>query len=192
MNYKRKTHRLANWDYGSDGVYFITICCFDKQSYLGTVCNKKVVLSEIGAISSSYWLEIPDHFPHVKLDEFIIMPNHVHGIIILDKTIALKRHEALQVQSDDSVVPFNGISPMQGPTKNINCFSQPIKNSLSVILNQYKSSVKRWCNKNGFIKFQWQSRFYDQILHNENALEKVREYIHSNPENWLEDDLYQS
>jgi REP element-mobilizing transposase RayT len=185
MNYERKPHRLTNWDYSSDGIYYITICCFEKHSYLGTVCNNNVDLSEIGAISSGYWVDIPNHFPHVKLDEFIIMPNHIHGILILDKSIALNRLDV-----PDYEVPCHGIIPQQ--RKNINCFSQPIKNSVSVIINQYKSSVKRWCNKNGFTNFQWQSRFYDQILHNEIALEKVREYIHNNPQNWLEDDLYQS
>jgi len=182
---ERKLHRLTNWDYSSDGIYYITICCFEKRSYLGNVCNNKVTLAEIGAISSVYWHEIPNHFPHVKLDEFIIMPNHIHGILILDKSIVSTRHGALlKVHSYDN--------KQQGSAKDINRFSQPIKNSVSVIINQFKSSVKRWCNKNGFTNFQWQSRFYDQILQNEIALEKVREYIHNNPRNWLEDDLYQS
>jgi putative transposase len=69
-------------------------------------------------------------------------------------------------------------------------FSRPIKNSVSVIINQYKSSVKRWCNKNAYHDFQWQTRFYDQILHEEIAIDKIREYIHNNPRNWKEDELY--
>ena len=74
--------------------------------------------------------------------------------------------------------------------KNINQFSKPVKNSVSVIINQYKSSVKRWCNKNGFDQFQWQSRFYDQILHDENSIDMIREYIYNNPKNWIGDELY--
>jgi putative transposase len=76
------------------------------------------------------------------------------------------------------------------PNQNINQFSKPVKNSVSVIINQYKSSVKRWCNKNGFDHFQWQSRFYDQILYDENSIDNIKIYINNNPKNWKEDDLF--
>ena len=78
----------------------------------------------------------------------------------------------------------------QKSNQNINQFSKPVKNSVSVIVNQYKSSVKRWCNKNGFDHFQWQGRFYDEILHNENTIYNTREYIYYNPRNWTADELY--
>ncbi|MBE0652757.1 MAG: transposase [Bacteroidales bacterium] len=73
---------------------------------------------------------------------------------------------------------------------NNNQFSKPVKNSISVIINQYKSSLKRWCNKNGFIFFQWQSRFYDHIVSNENSIDHIRNYIRSNPANWSSDELF--
>jgi putative transposase len=76
------------------------------------------------------------------------------------------------------------------PNQNINQFSKPVKNSVSVIINQYKSSVKRWCNKNRLDHFQWQARFYDQILYNEGSIDNIREYINNNPKNWTEDELY--
>lgn len=72
----------------------------------------------------------------------------------------------------------------------INQFSKPLKNSVSVIVNQYKSSVKRWCNENGHSQFKWQSRFYDHILHEENSIDNVLEYIYNNIRNWKDDDLY--
>ena len=128
-----------------------------------------MILSEIGLVARQLWYEIPQHFQHVKLDEFIIMPNHIHGIIILDYSL---------------------VGPRHGMAHNTNQFSHPVKNSVSVIINQYKSSVKRWCNKNGFIDFQWQSRFYDRILRNEEAMKTVRDYIFHNPGNWQNDDLY--
>jgi putative transposase len=177
MNKERKHIRLIDWDYSSEGVYFITICCKDRQFFFGKIEDNKMILSEIGLIASKYWLEIPDHFPHVKLDEFIVMPNHLHGILFLDYSLVGPRHGvALQLN--------------QGSNQNNNQFSKPVKNSVSVIINQYKSSVKRWCNKNGYIHFQWQSRFYDQILHSENSIDFTREYIYNNPRNWIEDELY--
>ena len=92
MKKERKHIRLTDWNYSSEGVYFITICCHDRQSYFGRINNNKIILSEIGLIASQYWLEIPDHFLHVKLDEFVVMPNHIHGILIFDYSLAGTRH----------------------------------------------------------------------------------------------------
>jgi putative transposase len=92
MNRDRKHIRLTDWDYSSEGIYFITICCQDRQSFFGKIKDNVMILFEIGLIASQYWLKIPDHFPHVKLDEFVVMPNHIHGIIILDYSLAGPRH----------------------------------------------------------------------------------------------------
>ncbi len=89
---ERKLLRLKNWDYSKDGVYFITICCHNKQKFFGNICNDHFTLSKIGEISTQYWHEIPEHFSHVKLDEFVIMPNHIHGLIILDHSLVGPRH----------------------------------------------------------------------------------------------------
>ena len=173
MKKERKHIRLSDWDYSSSGIYFITICCHNRQPFLGRIIKNEINYSKIGLIALQYWLAIPEHFPDVKLDELIIMPNHIHGILILNNRSAVgTRH---------------GVSRL-----NRNQFAKPIKNSVSVIINQYKSSVKRWCNKNGFNDFKWQSRFYDRIVHNENSIDRIREYIRNNPNNWKEDDLNNS
>jgi putative transposase len=193
MNRERKHIRLSDWDYSSEGIYFITICCQNRQVFLGKISDNQMNHSEIGSIASKYWLEIPDHFPHVKLDEFVVMPNHIHGIIILDYSIVGPRHGvALQTRTMGDVGSCHGMTlpARREPNQNINQFSKPVKNSVSVIINQYKSSVKRWCNKNGLGHFQWQSRFYDQILYDENSIDNIREYIYNNPGNWEQDELY--
>ena len=82
----RKPIRLKNWDYSSPGYYFVTICTKDHQHFFGVVVDNKMQLSQIGKIAENCWQEIPHHFQHVKLDEFIFMPNHVHGILILTDT----------------------------------------------------------------------------------------------------------
>jgi len=134
-------------------------------------------LSEIGVVASRCWFEIPYHFSHVKLDEFVVMPNHTHGIMILDYSIVGTRHGVTQPSK-------------QGSHQNLNQFSKPVKNSVSVIINQFKSSVKRWCNKNESNYFEWQPRFYEQILRNENSVDQIREYVYTNPKHWIEDELY--
>jgi putative transposase len=192
MYNKRKHHRLKDWDYSSEGVYFLTICCKDKLSHFGSICNNQIILSKVGTISSKYWLDIPNHFPQVKLQEFVIMPNHIHGLLILDYSGVGPRHGvALHSSVKNIVGSCHGMTLQSKELKqNRNQFSKPLKNSISVIINQYKSSVKRWCNKNGFDQFQWQSSFYDQILYNENSIDSIREYICNNPRNWTQDELY--
>jgi len=152
-----------------------------------------MIFSELGSIASQYWLEIPQHFPHVKLDEFVIMPNHIHGILILDYSLVGTRHGvSLQSTPNDIVGSCHGMTlpSKHEPKQQVNQFARSIKNSVSVIINQYKSSVKRWCNKNGLVLFNWQTRFYDEIIHNESSIDGIREYIHNNPENWITDELY--
>jgi putative transposase len=193
MNNERKNIRLSSWDYSFEGAYFTTICCKDRHSFFGEIKDNKMILSEIGLIVSKYWLEIPDHFSHVKLDAFVVMPNHIHGILILDYSLVGTRHGvSLLSPSYNNVGPCYGMAlpARQESGRQINRFSKPVRNSVSVIINQFKSSVKRWCNKNGFNNFQWQSRFYDQILHNENSIDIIRGYIFNNPRDWFEDDLY--
>jgi putative transposase len=174
---ERKHIRLKGWSYSSEGTYFITICCKDRHNYFGTVNNEEMAKSDIGKISSNFWSEIPDHFPHVKLDVFVVMPNHIHGILTLDYSLVGLCH-------DMTLHPTG-----QDRNHKTNKFGKPIKNSVSVIINQYKSSVKRWCNTNGFNSFEWQSRFYDQILTNEESIENIREYIRNNVKNWSIDEL---
>ena len=177
MDNERKKIRLDDWDYSTEGVYFITICCHNRELSFGFIDKNKVIFSEIGNIALQCWMEIPKHFSHVKIDEFVIMPNHIHGIIMLDYSRVGPRH-GMTLQSKHN------------RDEKINKFSKPVKNSVSVIINQFKSSVKRWCNQNGYANFKWQSRFYDQILHTEKSIDAIREYIHLNPVNWQEDDLF--
>ncbi len=83
--YRVPSARLQNWDYGRNAAYFVTICTADREHYFGKIENEEMILSEIGKNAYECWLEIPEHFPFVKLDVHVVMPNHVHGIIVIDK-----------------------------------------------------------------------------------------------------------
>lgn len=88
MNSSQRKHiRLRDFDYSSENAYFITICIKDRKQFFGTVENEVMYASPIGKIAETYWTEIPLHHPHVVLDEFVVMPNHVHGILILDYSV---------------------------------------------------------------------------------------------------------
>ena len=84
QKFRIESTRLSNWDYSNAAMYFLTICTKNKYPYFGNVFNDTVHLSMLGTVAYNCWLSIPTHFPHAMLDEFIIMPNHVHGIITID------------------------------------------------------------------------------------------------------------
>src|SRR5258708_33203920 len=85
--YRIPSARLQTWDYGSNAAYFTTICTTNREHFFGEIMNGIMQLSEIGKIANQFWIEIPNHFPFVILDEFIVMPNHIHGIIVIDRPV---------------------------------------------------------------------------------------------------------
>jgi putative transposase len=164
--YRIPSTRLSNWDYGSQGLYFITICTKDKIPYFGDVILEHSSETQniaslqdtpIGAIARQNWLDIPKHFDFIELDEFVMMPNHIHGIIYINKP--------------------------EKETWDINKFGIQSRNLASAIRG-YKASVKTFATKND-IEFQWQSRYHDRVIRNEEEYRNMRQYIFENPESWL-------
>lgn len=84
--YRIPSARLQNWDYGANGAYFITICTKEMKHFFGEVADKKMNLNAVGELAEEYWIEILQHFPYIELGNFQIMPNHMHGILIIDKS----------------------------------------------------------------------------------------------------------
>ena len=117
-------------------------------------------------------MEIPDHFKHIELDEFVVMPNHIHGIIIINDN-------RRGVRSNAPTEPNNNINPE-------NYFSQisPQSGTLGVIIRAYKSSVTRWCRKNNYDQSIWQRNYYEHIIRNDKELYEIRKYIINNPMKW--------
>lgn len=178
--YRIPSARLAGWDYSDDGAYFITICTGNRKHFFGECKNRKMKLSTAGAIVQGFWYEIPRHFPFVTLAEFVVMPNHIHGILILDKA----NH------SEHSKLPT--ISTEDAPKKD-NLFSKisPKAGSISVIIGSYKSICTKHINLVfSDIDFEWQERFWDNIIKDEAAFENISNYIRNNPENWNGDKFF--
>jgi putative transposase len=171
MNYNRQSHdrksiRLKDYDYSFPGWYYVTICTKNFASMFGKVKNGKVVHNQLGKIATKYFEEIPEHFDNAEIDECIIMPNHAHGIIIINDAVGTRDRVSLR--------SFGSVS----------------KGSLSIIINQYKGSVIRIARKNGYNEFSWQSRFYEHIIRNDNDLHRKRTYIRNNPLKWELDEYY--
>lgn len=165
----RRSIRLKDYNYADYGAYFVTLCTKNKQCIFGEIKEGKVRLSALGAITKNCWLQIPQHFSDVILDVFVIMPNHVHGILWINNS----------QKSGDEVRRFGNI----------------VASSLSSIVRSYKAAVTKEinliCNQTG-TSLVWQRNFYEHIIRDENALEKIRKYIAENPLNWQKDPDYSS
>ena len=149
--------------------------------------RQEMILNNAGKIADRCWLEIPEHFPDAVLHEYIVMPNHVHGIIELKWDDSVRTSHVMSVP-DNSDIPVGTSHVMS--QRNHNQFSKPIPGSISVIIQQYKSSVTRFVNKNNISHFRWQRNYYEHIIRNKQSYEKIADYIINNPKNWKEDNFF--
>lgn len=165
--YRIESIRLKGHDYGSDGAYFITICTHRKRNFFGFITEGIVYLSEIGLLAKKFWEEIPIHFPHAILDEFVIMPDHMHGIIILKS-------------SSPSGVMNNICDGERGVEK-----IQPKPGSIPVIVGSFKSVVTKFARKMN-ADFRWQTGYHDWVIRSSEHLQNTRKYVLDNPYVWSE------
>jgi REP element-mobilizing transposase RayT len=186
--YRIPSARWRDWDYGANAAYFVTICTAHRQLFFGQISDAEMIRSEIGQIAHEYWLQIPEHFPFVVSDQFVIMPNHVHGIIVINKP-------------DHDVQPVSAVTPVRmAAVETLHATSLPCENefmhsispkshSLSAIMRSYKSAVTKYAGMNN-IPFAWQTRFHDRVIRNHAEWQRTAEYILTNPQNWKDDEFY--
>ena len=200
--YRISSARLQHWDYGSDALYFVTICTQNREHYFGEIADGKMQLSETGKMANRFWFEIPNHFPFVELGEFVVMPNHVHGIIIIDKTGydggigdgtigGVSNGAIVETQNFASLPPNppqNPNSPQNPPPTRGNIFG-PQSQNLASIIRGYKIGVTKFARNNN-VPFSWQSRFHDHIIRNHESFVRISDYIINNPVNWQDDKFY--
>lgn len=189
--YRIKSARLPNWDYGSNGMYFITICTQNREHFFGDIIDGKMQLNEIGELAQKYWNEIPQHFPFVKLGEFVVMPNHTHGILIINKMdddISVTTTTTVETLRCNASTPnaMSSPNPISSSKNQKMANISPKPGSISTIIRSYKSVL----TKNARLinpDFGWQSRFHDHIIRNDKSYQNISNYIINNPINWNED-----
>jgi len=166
----RRSIRLANYDYSQTGAYFITLCIQNRQCLFGQIMEGEMELNEYGQIVQAEWLKTAQIRTNLVMDEFIAMPNHVHGIIVINNPRRGTMHRA--------------------PTPIIEQFGKPVSNSIPTIIRGFKSAVTTRINKmrNTPAIQVWQRNYYEHVIRNEIDLEEIREYIQKNPLKWLEDE----
>ncbi len=250
----RRSIRLKGYDYAHPGAYFITICTHDRACLFGEIADGEMILNEAGRIVEKCWREIPMHFPHVALDEFVVMPNHVHGILFIIAVVGAKNISPLPLPSESlspagaqnivppsmpcelsspvgaknispppfpseslspvgaqNIVPprspFPSLSPagaqnivppsmpceLSSPVgaKNISPLPSPQRPGTSMtigsIIRGFKIGVTQWMRQQTPIRDVWQRNYYEHIIRDETALNRIRRYIVENPARWAED-----
>jgi len=171
--YRIETARHANQDYASPGWYFVTICTARRKCFFGKIREGVLLHGKMGDQVARQWQGIAGLRNSVKLDEFVVMPNHLHGIVVIEGEHRL------------SPPRLNDVESFRAP------LDRRLKpTSLGSIVGSFKAGFTAWCRKNGYVEFGWQPRYYDKIIRSNTALEGIREYIRQNPLNWKEDEFY--
>jgi REP element-mobilizing transposase RayT len=165
---KRKITRLKGYDYSNEGAYFITICAQGRKCLFGLISDGKMRLNEYGKILINYWNEVPSKWPNVTLDYFTVMPNHVHGIIMI-----------VGAGSPRPLIPPSDLEGGETP---------PLQNqpSLSQIIGYFKYQAAKKINESRATPGAkvWQRSFYEHVIRDDDSLNRIREYIATNPSRW--------
>jgi REP element-mobilizing transposase RayT len=170
--YRIPSNRLPGYDYGQNGAYFVTICTHNRQPYFGTIevpggdwDAASLQPTSLGEKAAEYWAAIPQFAPFVQLDAFILMPDHLHGVLLFDKDEANEETR--------SIASLRSYENRFGPQSR----------NLASVLRGFKSAVTMFARHHQ-LEFQWQARFHDRVVRSEIELEKIRPYIMSNLSRW--------
>ena len=204
----RRSIRLRGYDYSQEGAYFITICAHHRRCIFGHIENKEMILNEYGQVAWEEWEKLPERWPHVELGAFQIMPNHVHGIIIIHDHVGVPlagtqhaEHVAGTQHADTDDVVSVGRVPARGTptagemrTTQIQWTHNP---TAGQITGAYQSCVSTGCLKIAKSKQPelilgklWQRNFWEHIIRDLRAFDTISNYIITNPENWEGDKFY--
>jgi REP element-mobilizing transposase RayT len=165
----RRSIRLRGYDYSQAGAYFVTVCVQGRERLFGDVVDGEMRLNDAGQMVAQCWHELPAHFPHLELDEFVVMPNHMHGIIIVGAPF---------------MAPYGPGAVNQGAVNQGAINRAP---TLGEIVRSFKALATRRIRQAGVTAFAWQRNYYEHIIRDEESLNRIREYIVNNPLQWALD-----
>ncbi len=176
----RRTIRVYERDYSAIGTYFITMCTMERERIFGDIHNDHVILNKFGQCAREFWRAIPEHFPFVNIDTFVIMPDHMHGILKFCGNTDAGRGDTGTVLGDEGTA-------CRAPTTDTHRqFGRGIPRSLSSVIGSYKSAVTKRINDIRNTRGQpiWQRNYHERIIRDDAALQNMRQYIANNPKQW--------
>jgi REP element-mobilizing transposase RayT len=169
----RKSLHLNDYDYGRNGLYFITICTQNRSCLLGQISDNKMQLNDVGLMIENGWNNLPIRYPSMSLDAFVVMPNHIHGILKIDPCLV---GESLAGSRSDSF--------------KIHSLHEVIGGFKSITAVQYTRNISHQRELSAGWKL-WQRGYYDHIIRDETELDRIRDYITNNPAQWEKDDQFE-
>lgn len=172
--YRVESTRLKNRDYSSNGYYFITICTMHRECLLGTIAEGEMHFSAIGNIVLQGWNESFAIRRELQCDTFVIMPNHIHGIVVIENPVETHGRASLR-----HTIQGRTIFPCRSP-RSVSSFVAGFKSAMTKRINEFRRTPGVEV---------WQPRFYDHVIRNEKSLCTIRDYILNNPTNWQEDEM---
>lgn len=181
--YHRCSVRLKDYDYSQAGAYFITICTHNKECIFGNVINGGMMLNDYGKVVEREWLRTTQIRTDIELDEFVIMPNHMHGIfVIVESHVGTRAHSCAPLHKS----LHNPLHIQSPQTQHVCVPVQRKPRSLSSFLAGFKSTVTKQVNELRGTPYAplWQRNYYEHVIRNENDLHEIREYIVNNPLKW--------
>ena len=165
----RRSIRLKGYDYGSVGAYFVTICTQNRACWFGAVADGEMQLNEVGRIAQVSWHELPARFPNISLEVSVVMPNHIHGIIIVGAQFIAPQDRILNLIASTSQGAMN-----RAPT-------------LGEIVRSYKAVSSRVIRRSTTPDFAWQRNYYEHVIRGDDSLNRIRQYVLDNPSHWVFD-----
>jgi REP element-mobilizing transposase RayT len=177
QKHHRRSIRLKGHNYTQPGAYYITLCTKARQCLFGDVVKGEMQLNSLGHIAFTRWQAIPDHFPHVELDAFVVMPNHLHGILVISDT-------------DERARQCRAPTIKQNHSPKIEQFGKPVSGSIPTVIRSYKGAVTKRINlicNTKYTSLIWQRDLYEHISRDEESLHNIRQYIVENPWRWADD-----
>jgi len=177
----RRSIRLPGYDYSQAGWYFVTICSYKHECIFGEIVNGEIKLNEIGENIKNEWANLSKRFS-VNLDQFQIMPNHLHGIIIINDPVGVS-----------FMKPVNCVKPETNISKSkSNCHMGLINQTptIGMMVRHFKSKCAYEIHNLGLNQIVWQRNYYEHIIRDEFDMNRIVEYIQTNPSNWERDKLY--
>ena len=169
ISHRRRSIRLRGYDYSQEGTYFVTLCTQNREHLFGEIVEGKMELNASGKNVADCWQQIPCHFPDAELDEWVVMPNHVHGIVVVagTNTVGVKNFSPLQNSPQ---------CPHQHPTGT--------SRTIGSIVRGFKIGVTKWYRQQSIDSIIWQRNYWEHIVRNEIEMDSIRHYIVNNPEKW--------
>ena len=185
----RRSIRLKNYDYSQAGYYFVTICCYQRQCLFGDIVNSLMQLNQYGEIVEQTYQWLSQRYPYLILDEWIIMPNHFHGIIVITNTSCRGRSRTTPTAKNVPTLTRNDVILTD---KNLPINPELKRKPLGRLIGTFKTVSTKNINliRNTTGTPVWQRNYYEHIIRNETALNKIREYIINNPLSWEDDQLH--